>query len=186
MGAAADVRTVLDLVASRPPRLTATTRLVCIDGPAGSGKSTLAAQVMAAAGPTTQVIHLDLLLDGWHGLDGVVATLVDDVLVPLSDGRRATYRRYDWHAGRFAERVEVPSCDLLVVEGVGAGSRGTAPYRSVSVWLEAPEDVRRRRALARDGETFAPHWDAWAAQEGRLFATEAPKSTADLVLTTVR
>lgn len=177
---------MLDLVSSRPARLTATARLLCIDGPAGAGKSTLATGVVEAAGPSSQLIHLDLLLDGWDGLAGVAATLVEDVLAPLRAGRRAAYRRYDWHAGRFAERVEVPACDLLVVEGVGAGSRATAPYRSASVWVDAPAGERRRRALARDGESFAPHWDSWAAQERHLFAAEAPRTTADLVLTTVR
>lgn len=188
MGTDDYARTVLDLVNGRPPRLGRRTRLLCIDGPAGSGKSTLAAAVASASPVATHVLPLDLLLDGWSGLDDVVETLVDEVLRPMSRGRRATHRRYDWHEGRFVDRVEVPDCALLVVEGVGAGSRGTQPYRSASVWLDAPEDVRRDRALSRegDGDAFAPHWAAWAAREARLFAREGTRTTADLVLTTVR
>lgn len=176
------VRTVLEQATRRPPRLLGT-RLVCIDGPAGSGKSTLARAVVAAA-PGAHLLHLDDLLDGWGGLARVADTLVADVLEPLRAGQRAAFRRYDWYAGRFAESVEVPPTDLLVVEGVGSGSRTTAPFRTLSVWVEAPEPVRRRRAYARDGDTFAPHWDAWAAQERVLFAAERTRSTADLVVTT--
>lgn len=176
------VRRVLALLAERPARLGAT-RLLTVDGPAGSGKTTLARDVVAAA-PDAHLLHLDLLLDGWEGLAEVPATLVRDVLTPLREGRPAAYRRFDWHAGRFAERVPVPTAALLVVEGVGAGSRATAPFRSVSVWVEAPDEVRHRRAMAREGEVFGPHWEAWATQERMLFAAERTRTTADLVVST--
>ncbi|GGD20028.1 hypothetical protein [Nocardioides daphniae] len=181
-----DVRRMLDLVAAGPARLGTGEprgRLLCVDGPAGSGKTTLARAVVAAA-PEAHLLHLDLLLDGWDGLADVAATLVADVLEPLARGERAAYRRYDWHARRFAERVPVPATQLLVVEGVGAGSRATAPYRAASVWVEASTPLRRRRALARDGDDFAPHWDAWAEQEARLFTAERTRATADLRITT--
>ena len=154
-----------------------------MDGPAGSGKTTFARDVVAAA-EDAHLLHLDLLLDGWDGLADVATTLVRDVLTPLRDGRAAAYRRYDWHAGRFAEEVPVPAATLLVVEGVGAGSRATAPFRSASVWLEAPDEVRHRRAMDREGDVFAPHWEEWAAQERRLFAVERTRTTADLVVPT--
>lgn len=180
------VRRVLDLVRVGPARLGVgpeAGRLLCVDGPAGSGKTTLARAVVDAV-PDAHLLHLDLLLDGWQGLDAVAGTLVDDVLEPLSRGAEASYRRYDWHAGHFAERVTVPPSPLLVVEGVGAGSRATAPYRAASVWMEAPASVRRVRALERDGDDFAPHWEDWAAQEERLFAAERPRATADLIIRT--
>lgn len=176
------VRRILTLLAERPARL-GSTRLLCVDGPAGSGKTTLAGAVARAHGDA-HLLHLDLLLDGWDGLAAVGDTVVRDVLEPLRDGRAAAYRRYDWDAGRFAEIVPVPETGLLVVEGVGAGSRVTAPFRSASVWVEAPKAVRHRRAMEREGDAFGPHWDRWAAQEERLFAAERTRATADLLVTT--
>ena len=38
----------------------------------------------------------------------------------------------------------------------------------LTVWLQLPEAQRRRRALARDGEIYRPHWERWAAQEDAL------------------
>lgn len=178
------VRTVLDLLDRRSPRAGAT-RVLCVDGPAGSGKTTLARAVVRAR-PRALLLHLDLLLDGWEGVADVADTLVRDVLEPLREGRTAAYRRYDWHAGRYAERVTVPPVPLLVVEGVGAGSRVTAPLRSASVWVEAPETLRRHRALSRqdDGDAFEPRWDAWATAERSLFAAEGTRESADLVVST--
>ncbi|WP_240181856.1 deoxynucleoside kinase [Nocardioides sp. 616] len=173
---------VLALAASRHARLGAG-RLICIDGPAGSGKTTLAATLAAAT--QAPVVHLDELLDGWDGsLDGAVAALVSDVLEPLAAGTPASYHRYDWLAGGFAARVPVPASSVLVVEGVAAGSGATAPFSSALVWVEAAHDVRMRRGLARDGDAFAPHWDAWAAKEHEHFARERTRDRADLVLTT--
>jgi hypothetical protein len=45
-------------------------------------------------------------------------------------------------------------------------------------------DVRRRRALGRDGDTYAPHWDRWSAQEEAYAARERPRERAGLVLDT--
>jgi uridine kinase len=173
---------VLALARSRPPRLGAS-RLICVDGPAGSGKTTLAEKLAAESGAT--VVHLDELLDGWTGgLPKVVEALVNDVLTPLAAGRPAAYRRYDWHAGRFADWVPVPANDLLIVEGVGSGSKAAAAYASAVVWVEAPYDLRKTRGLTRDGDDFAPHWDAWALMESEHFALESTRSRADVRLAT--
>jgi hypothetical protein len=71
---------------------------------------------------------------------------------------------------------------VLIVEGVGAGARRAAAYESVLAWMELPAAVRKKRALDRDGDTFAPHWDAWAAQEDALLARERTWERADIVL----
>jgi uridine kinase len=174
---------VLDLARSRPPLL-GPVRLVCVDGPAGSGKTTLAEGVAAAAAPAA-LVHVDDLLAGWDGsFDALVAALVDDVLDPLAEGRPAAYRRWDWHAGRFAEWVPVPRTGLLVVEGVGAGARRAAARASVLVWVEAPHDQRMARGIARDGDDFAPYWEHWARREDAHFAAEGTRARADLVVRT--
>ncbi len=162
------------------------TRLVCLDGPAGSGKSTLAAAVADLAGEdgaSVSVLHLDDVYEGWSGLAGAPPRVAREVLAPLAVGRVGGFRPYDWHAGALAgaERLVRPT-DVLVLEGVGAGARVCAAYATLLVWVDAPVDVRRERALRRDGRTFTPHWDAWAASEARHFAAERTRERADLVL----
>ncbi len=173
---------VLALGMSRPATL-GDGRLICIDGPAGAGKTTLAAQVAVLA-PAT-IIHMDDLYEGWDGLPSIGAQL-GSLLEPLSRNQAGSYRRYDWLAGAFAETVTVSPAELLVLEGVGSGAAAHSSLHTVLVWLDAPYEVRMRRGLQRDGDTFAPHWEAWAKAESDLFAAQRTRERADLAFSTVR
>jgi len=156
------------------------TRVVAVDGRSGSGKTWLAARLREALG--APVVALEDLYGGWDGMERGVDLLVAAVLGPLAGGRAALVPRYDWVAGDWAEPVPLPPPDVLIVEGVGAGARRAASFESMVVWLETPGPVRKKRALDRDGETFAPHWDMWAAQEDRMLARERTPERADVVI----
>lgn len=170
--------TVLALARRREPTL-GSGRLVCVDGPAGSGKTTLAAE-LARLAPEARVVHLDDLYEGWSGLPRVPDQLAA-LLGPLGGDHPARYRRYDWHAARLGEWVEVLPGPLLVLEGVGAG---TAPVELVTVlvWVSAPDDLRLRRGLARDGADQRGHWERWMRDEARHFACWRTEDHADLHL----
>jgi uridine kinase len=169
---------VLELARARPPSLGAG-RLICVDGPAGSGKTTLAAAVAALA--DAPVVHMDDLYPGWDGLPQVAGQL-EGLLRPLAAGRDGSYRRYDWHRGRFAETVAVQPTDLLVIEGVGSGSRVVGDLVTVLVWVQAPYALRKQRGIGRDGEAFASHWTAWARAESEHFAREGTRSRAEVLV----
>ena len=180
----ADAERLAALVLDRPPRA-GRTRVLAVDGPSGSGKTTLAAALAAAlerCGADAAVLHLDDVYPGWDGLAATAPLLVDGVLAPLAAGTPAGHPRWDWSASRPTGRVPVPAADVLVVEGAGAGTRAAAPFLSLLVWLDAPEPVRRARALARDGEAYRPHWERWAAQERALFTAEGTAQRADVLL----
>lgn len=168
---------VLALARSRPPTLGAG-RLICVDGPSGSGKTTLAA---ALAGPGVRVVHMDALYDGWGGLPTVAAQL-SSLLTPLAAGSPGSYRRYDWTAAAYADTVEVPPSDLLVLEGVGSWSPTFAALVTVLVWVEAPADDRLARALARDGTAYEPQLRQWAVDEQQHFDRTGARERADLVV----
>lgn len=126
------------------------------------------------------MVHLDDIYPGWEGLATGVDAVRTDLLEPLADGRPAGYRRWDWHAGGPAEWRVVAPTPVMVLEGVGAGL-AAAGFSSLTVWVEAEASVRRRRAVARDGDLFAPHWSSWAAQEEALFDPLGSRA-ADLVI----
>lgn len=186
-----------------PPRCGAT-RLVCVDGPSGSGKTVLAGRLAAAlidpalgdpvlgdpvlgdpalgdpALGDPVLVHMDDLYPGWDGLDAAVPLLHEWIVAPLVAGRAAAYRRYDWVAGQYAEEHVLGQPDVLVVEGVGAGS--AAANAVALIWVEAPRAERFRRGIERDGEAYRPHWERWARQEDALFARERTRDRATLLV----
>lgn len=156
--------------------------VVGIDGRSGSGKTGLADGLAARLG--WPVLHLDDLYQGWDGLPGAPGTLAADVLIPLRQGRDGSHPTWDWAAGRPGPRAHLPWAPRLVVEGCGTGAGPAGGLLDLLVWLEAPADLRRERALERDGDLFAPHWERWAEQEDAVLA--GVRERADLVLDTTR
>jgi hypothetical protein len=176
-----DVDAVLAALEGAGPRC-GRTRVVAVDGPSGSGKTTLALGLVEALG--CPAVHMDELYPGWDGLADAVPLLVERVLAPLSRGEPATYRVWDWEASDWGGSRTVHPAPHLVVEGCGSSVGAAGAFAALRVWMEAPRAERMRRGVARDGETFRPHWERWAAQEEVLFAEDRTRDRADLVLST--
>lgn len=167
-------------------RRTATSgRVLCIDGRSGSGKTTLAEDVVAdlrAAGFTVETLRLDDLYPGWSGLAAGIDLAARAVSTWVRTGY-ASVPTYDWQTCGPGAQQRLQPADILVCEGVGSGTHANAAHASVVVWIEAPSAQRRVRALARDGATFAPWWDHWAAQEEHVLAQDDVAARADIILT---
>jgi uridine kinase len=177
----AHVDAVLTKLRAATPRCGPVT-VVAVDGPSGSGKTTLAKALVEELG--CPVVHMDELFPGWDGLADAVPLLVDQVLRPLSRGERASYRLWDWDAGGWGGSRVVEPGPLLVVEGCASSVGAAGAFAAVRVWVEAPLPDRLRRGLERDGETYRPHWERWAAQEQALFAADRTRARADVVVST--
>lgn len=158
-----------------------TTKVLAIDGPSGSGKSTIAADLTSVTGGL--LLQLDDVYPGWHGLEAT-PPLIARALGSIAAGEIGTVDRWDWASHRVGGSLRLPPTRLLILDGVGSGAAVIRPYLSVLVWAEAPTDVRRARALARDGGAYAPFWEVWAAQEDRHFAAEQTRRHADVVMQT--
>lgn len=133
--------------------------VVTIDGYSGSGKSTLAA-ALARLVNGWQVLHLDDWYPGWDGL-AAGAQIARRIAADLRGGRASSYEVWDWEAGETGATIRVPLAPTII-EGCGA----IEAEADLAIWIADPgEDERRSRALARDGQTYAPHWRRWADQD---------------------
>jgi uridine kinase len=158
-------------------------QVTLIDGRSGSGKTELASE-LAERTPGATLIRLDDIYPGWDGLDAASRHIHDHVLKPLAEGRRARWQRWDWSAAAPAEWHEVDPTHPVIIEGCGALSRANRALADVGIWVELDEATRRQRAMARDGDGYAPYWDRWAAQEAAFIAREHPRDLADRLVTT--
>lgn len=154
--------------------------VVLIDGRSGAGKTSLARRV-AAQWPLTarvQLIALDSIYPGWDGLDAGVERALEQILRPHGRGYHSTWRRWDWERGAEAESFGVNPALGVIIEGSGILTPATAAIADIAVWVESAEPGRKARALARDGETYRPHWDRWARQEVRHIERDDPRALA--------
>ena len=142
-----------------PARAQRAVPVVTIDGYSGSGKSTLAA-ALARLVNGWQVLHLDDWYPGWDGL-AAGADIARRIAADLRAGRASSYEAWDWENGTTGATIRVPLAPTII-EGCGA----IEAEADLVIWIADPgEDERRHRALARDGQTYAPHWQRWADQD---------------------
>ncbi|WP_348787543.1 ATP-binding protein [Leifsonia sp. NPDC080035] len=158
------------------------TPVILIDGPSGAGKSTLADLLVAEwpgpAAPT--LVRMDDLYPGWDGLDAASEAVAAELLEPLARTGEGRWRRWDWADDRPAEWHPVVGPAPVIVEGCGTLSRVGVAHARLAIWADADDALRKSRALARDGETFAVHWEQWQGEFERYVAREHPRDNATL------
>lgn len=158
--------------------------IIAIDGRSGAGKTTLAVELAAhlRAHHRVSLFHLEDIYPGWNGLAAGIERYVATVLQPLVRGEAATWTSWDWAKHYDGEpRVTLPA-EIVIVEGVGAAAAAARPFLSAVIWAESPADLRRARAIDRDGATYEPFWEQWAAQEDAWLETDDVPQQASIRL----
>ncbi|ARC56401.1 Cytidylate kinase [Frondihabitans sp. 762G35] len=150
--------------------------VVLVDGRSGSGKTTLGTALAEAL--DAQYVGLDDVYPGWNGLETAAGCVAPGIL----RADRPGYRRWDWERGAPSSWRSLDSARAIVVEGAGSLTPAAAPLATLRVWLDLDEPTRRERALARDGDSYAPWWEIWAAQEEAHLAANDPRALADVVV----
>lgn len=156
--------------------------IIAIDGRSGAGKTTLAIELAARLREHHKVslFHLEDIYPGWNGLAAGVERYVSTVLQPLQQGKPAEWVSWDWHRHYDGETRTTLPAEIVLVEGVGAASAAARPFLHAVIWADSPEQDRRSRALGRDGASYEPYWDEWAAQEQDWLAADDIPAHADV------
>ncbi|HEY5095710.1 MAG TPA: hypothetical protein VII69_11380 [Candidatus Eremiobacteraceae bacterium] len=170
---------------------------VALDGRSGAGKSNLAAAIAVALGGSV-VDADDFFTNGpdaeWEArsTEAKVADALDwrrlraQALEPLLAGQVAS-----WHPFNFLTRIGLddrletcaPSA-VIILDGAYCSRPELADLIDFSVLVEAQDEVRQKRLIAREGEDFMRSWHAiWDAAEDHYFAHVRPRESFDLIVT---
>jgi adenylate kinase family enzyme len=159
-------------------------RLVGVDGPSGSGKSALAARLAARA--SAPVVEIDDFVS-WSDFAGWWPRFERQVLTPLVSGADARYQVRDWVNDEYGASLDgwktAAWAPLMILEGVTCTRLAAAKRLAYTIWVEAPEDLRLRRGLERDGTDHRQLWLTWMAEEREFFAADGTRARADLRVT---
>ena len=150
--------------------------MFAIDGRGGSGKSTLGGRIGALL--DAPFVHMDDLYPGWDGLAEAASLLSAGCSGRSRAANPARYRRYDWVRDEYADWWTYRQ-RMLVVEGCAAALGSSRRISRCCSGSRHPRDAASGAGIARDGETFRPHWERWARQEDVLFAAEGTRDRAD-------
>lgn len=183
----ATVITRANAVQAIASRITRSTDIVLIDGRSGSGKTTIGTEVYEAVrlrGIPVRLVHIERIYQGWDGLEAAAEAVASGIAEPLSQGRSGVWDEWDWERERVIASHTVVFGAPIIVEGVGALHPRSAAAATLRIWVEADDALRQERAIARDGDTYRPHWERWAAQEEAFIAQHSPRHLADLIVDT--
>lgn len=156
-------------------------RIIGVDGPSGSGKSTLAARMSARI--DAPIVQMDDFVS-WADLVGWWPRFEAQVVNPLLSGSDAHFRVRDWEDDEFGTSLNgwktVEWSPVVVFEGLTCTRSAIADRLAYRIWVEAPDDVRLRRGLDRDGDTHRDLWLASMHTESQFFTDDATRVRADL------
>lgn len=181
---------------------TRTSMLVAIDGRSGSGKSVLAqmvAEVLGAAVVSGDDFYASDISDAEWDRRRPAARAADvidwrrlreEALEPLLRGEEAVWRAFDFERvrpdGTYPRGIEPTRRDptpVIILEGAYSSRPELADLIDLSILVDAPADVRRRRLEAREVEAFLRAWHTrWDDVEDFYFSKVRPASSFDLVV----
>lgn len=169
--------------------------VIGIDGRSGAGKTRLARALerwlthsRTVGGRRiplrVAVVELELFIEGWNGLITGTHRVAHDILVPFRTHGTATATPWDWNTYTWSTTPTTISADVLILVGCGSTSAACAPHLDLSIWIEAPADLRRERVEYREtqGSGVDTWWNDWATQEAALLAERNSPTHADMTI----
>ncbi len=165
--------------------------LVAIDGGSASGKTTLGALLQSIY--ACPVFHMDDFFlrpeqrtpERFSEPGGNVdrERFLEEVLIPLREGRPVDYRRFDCATFTIAPPQRIEAGTLNIVEGAYSMHPDLAPYYDLTVFLAVSAEKQRERILKRNAPAQAElFFDRWIPFEQCYFAALNVPERCDLTI----
>lgn len=176
--------------------------LIAIDGRGGSGKSTLATEIQRKL-PNVTIVEMDDFY--YPSSQKTEATKIEDfnfdwqrmrdeVLMPLYDGKRTSYQRFDWPSDILAEWHTIEPKGIVVIEGCFSARQELIDYYDLVVWVDLDKEICLRRGLEREfkRKNFLPQEEirkTWLTEyqplEDLYIQNHQPQQRADIIFETI-
>lgn len=164
---------------------------LAIEGGSASGKSTLASLLEKMYGAA--LFHMDDFFlqpqqrtpERYREVGGNIdrERFLSEVLLPLSEGKTVSYRRFDCKEMRILDPVSVEPKRLTVIEGAYSMHPLFGGHYTLSVFLDIDKDLQRERILLRNGEALANRFfSEWIPLEEIYFKETKVKEICDLFI----
>jgi uridine kinase len=153
-----------------------------VDGFGAAGKSTLA-RAIAEALPGAVIVRTDDFpasadAGGWNQ-----DRFVREVVEPLRAGRAARYGTWDLVTDTPGSVVELPAGVPVIIDGVSSTDVALPVPWDLTIWVEAPEELRWQRILARDPAELIARWrQEWLPSERAYGQAQQPWRRVDIVV----
>lgn len=165
--------------------------LVAIEGGSASGKTTLGELLQNVYG--CPVFHMDdFFLRPEQRTEARFTQpggnvdrerFLEEVLLPLREGKPVDYRRFDCATFTIAPPQRIKAGTLNIVEGAYSMHPDLAPYYDLSVFLPISAEKQRERILKRNAPAHAKQFfDRWIPFEQRYFDALDVRNRCALIL----
>lgn len=167
-------------------------RIIAIDGRCASGKTTLAEALGRHYG--CNVIHMDhfflrpeqrtreRLNTPGENVDH--ERFLEEVLLPLRQGKALSYRPFDCSCQTLSDPVEITPGKLTVVEGSYSCHGNLWEHYDLRIFLTVNPEEQMRRLVARNGDYARVFREKWIPLEEAYFAATELQKRCDLCIHT--
>ncbi len=169
--------------------------VVGIDGPGGSGKSTLARDLAEYLQVSVAIVQGDdfysdmpeeekanLSPEGGYESYFDWRRIRSAVLEPIRSGaKNLRYQRYDWDNARMGSWIDIPTPEVVFVEGVYTFRPQLRDLLDFTVYVRTGEETQARRLIER-GENSNEWIERWNAASNIYESQVKPWENADLVI----
>ncbi|MBR2413408.1 MAG: hypothetical protein IKB13_02805 [Clostridia bacterium] len=164
---------------------------IAIDGGAASGKTTLAALLEQLYDCT--VFHMDDFFlrpeqrtaERFAEIGGNVdkERFLQEVLLPLKNGRTVQYSRFDCRTFTLQEPITITPKKLCITEGSYSCHPALSPFYDLTVFLTVDPDLQKQRILARNGKEWGQRFfDEWIPMENTYFDKTDIRTRSDIII----
>ena len=106
---------------------------------------------------------------------------IETVIRMFQEGRAVCYQKYNWVKNIREGWVEMYPKSITILEGIYCLQDRFLPHYDLSVWVEAPRDIRADRIVKRDPQWKHAWHKVWMDQDDRYVVAEQPAYKADII-----